>query len=186
MAVVIVDNGSKYTPKLIEMLADRSPRVVAYTDIDNGTIQRNDTIILTGGHAEPILWHKKQYARETRLVNRHKGTIVGICFGFEVIAHVYGSHLHLRHNRIKGDLSLKMTGRGRIAIPNSITVYENHNWTLPKVRRPLIATAYSEYGVEAFQHSRKPIYGMQFHPEMSGSEGRALLNDILDAAIDNK
>lgn len=180
MSIVLVDNESKYTSALLKVLRDARPLVVNYKDLDYRNFAKSDVVILTGGHGDPILWHKKQYAKETELVRRHKGPIIGICLGFELIAHVYGSHLHFLNSRRKGEVQLAPTQNNRLNIPGSVQVYENHNWSVPKVKRPLVPLAHSGDGVEIFKHSRKPIYGLQFHPEESSSEGMALFNAILD------
>ena len=180
MALVIVDNESKYTNALVEVLRDKNPTVINYKNLDYRELTTGDIVILTGGHRDPILWHKKQYSQETELVKKHKGPIIGICLGFELIAHIYGSHLHLLNVRRKGEVKLITTGIGSFFVPASVSVYENHNWSVQKVKRPLRAIAYSKDGVEFFKHSRKPIYGLQFHPEVSSSAGLSIFNAILD------
>jgi len=84
------------------------------------------------------------------------------------------------NERRKGEAALTPTGLGPLAIPASVAVYENHNWSVQKLKRPLRALARSEYGIEILKHSRKPIYGLQFHPEKSSKNGAALLTAILD------
>jgi len=179
MSVIIVDNGSKYTEALLGMLAGNDLVVIDYSELDYKKLVKGDTVILTGGHVDPILWHKKQYAREVALIKHHKGPIIGICLGFELIAHVYGSHLHLLNERRKGKVPLTPTGYGSLAVPASVEVYENHNWSVPHIKHPLRALAYSKDGVEIFKHSRKPIYGLQFHPEESSLKGQKIFTSIL-------
>lgn len=180
MSFVIVDNESKYTTALLKLLYPEHPRVINYKDLDYRKLSKGDVIILTGGHRDPILWHKKQYAKESELIKKHKGPIIGICLGFELIAHVYGSHLHLLNARRKGEVNLIPSGLGPIEIPKSVHVYENHNWSVSNVRRPLKTLASSIDGVELFMHSRKPIYGLQFHPEESSSDSMAIFKEILE------
>lgn len=181
MSIVIVDNESKYTAALLKLLYHEKPRVIHYQDLDYKKLSKGDIVILTGGHGDPILWHKKQYLNETQLIKKHKGPIIGICLGFEIIAHVYGSHLHLYNERRKGEVPLTLTGKGRLPLPQSVTVYESHNWSVRTLKRPLQALAYSKDGVEVFKHVRKPIYGIQFHPEESSSSGASVLSAILEA-----
>ena len=180
MSIIIVDNGSSYTKNLAQFLQVESPTIISYEDLDPHNIPKGTTVLLTGGHQYPVLWHKKQYGKEAALIKKHKGPVIGICLGFELIAHTYGSHLHLLNERRKGEVTLIPTGLGPLTIPASVAVYENHNWSVQKLKRPLRALARSEYGIEILKHSRKPIYGMQFHPEMSSKNGAALLTAILD------
>lgn len=182
MSLIIVDNESKYTDALVKLLRDEAPRIISYKDLDYKQLSRGDVVILTGGHGYPILWHKKQYKKEIELVKKHRGPIIGICLGFELIACVYGSHLHFLNERRKGEVTLTATKKSSLIIPLSVNVYENHNWSVIKLKRPLQPLAHSKDGIEIFKHVRKPIYGMQFHPEESSPEGRALLTAILKHA----
>jgi len=180
MAIVLVDNGSKYTSALLKILHHDKPTVISYEDLDYRNFSKGDIVILTGGHGSPILWHKKQYAKETELVRRHKGPVIGICLGFELIAHIYGSHLHLLNDRRRGEVMLTANSRASFKVPASVRVYENHNWSVPTVRWPLVSIARSEDGVEVLKHSRKPIYGLQFHPEESSMGGMEVFSLILE------
>jgi GMP synthase (glutamine-hydrolysing) len=182
MSVVIVDNESRYTSALIKMLHEYHPISISYKDVDYKKLNKGDTVILTGGHKDPILWHKKLYLKETELIKKHKGPIIGICLGFELIAHVFGSHLHFLNERRRGEVTLIPTGVSKLQIPESVEVYENHNWSVIKLRRPLRPIAYSKDGVEFFKHSRKPIYGIQFHPEESSIAGMEIFNMIFEHA----
>ncbi len=177
---MIVDNESKYTNALVKLLYHESPRIINYQDLDYKKFSKDDIVILTGGHGDPILWHKKIYYQEAKLVKKHKGPIIGICLGFELIAHVYGSHLHLLNTRRKGEIKLTSTNAASLIIPPYVKVYENHNWSVSKLKKPLMPLAYSKDGIEILKHTRKPIYGLQFHPEESSSSGMALFNAILE------
>ena len=179
MSFVIVDNGSKYTQALQKLLFHEKPLVIHYKNLDYKKLSRGDIVILTGGHGDPILWHKKEYTPEIDLIKKHKGPIIGICLGFELIAHVYKSHLHLRNDRRKGEITLIGTSKSPIIIPTKVSVYENHNWSVLKLKRPLVPLAYSKDGVEIMKHARKPIYGIQFHPEESSSAGASVFSEII-------
>lgn len=186
MKIVIVDNGSKYTTALMKLVHHYPHVVVDYRDLDYKQLDRNNIVILTGGHNKPILWHSREYARETAVVKRHKGPIIGICLGFELIAHIYGSHLHLYNERRKGEVLLEPLSQVNVttlALPSSVLVYENHNWSVLKLKRPLKPLAVSKDGIEIFKHVRKPIYGMQFHPEESSMGGTAIFQQIFDEAL---
>lgn len=180
MAITIVDNESKYTASLLKLLAHEKPRVVHYSELDYKKIAKGDTVILTGGHGDPVLWHKKQYAREAALIKHHKGPVIGICLGHELIAHIYGSHLHFLDGRRKGEVYLRAARKSSVYIPKMVRVYENHNWSVRTLKRPLKALVFSTDGVEILKHSRKPIYGLQFHPEESSAAAKQLFFDILE------
>ena len=187
MRVFIIDNGSKYIDSLATIFLSYETRIVRYDQIDNYIINDEDMIILSGGHGNPVLWHPKEYAQEIRLVESHKGPVIGICLGFQLIVHVFGSHFHLLSERRKGlyNIETTMEADGILDL-RQYTVYENHNWSASKVIQPLISLAVSEDGVEIIKHDTRQIYAMQFHPEEDGvHDGKYILSSIINAAILN-
>jgi gamma-glutamyl-gamma-aminobutyrate hydrolase PuuD len=46
-------------------------------------------------------------------------------------------------------------------------VYEAHHWSVQAVdKASLKVIAHSDFGIEAVHHTKQPIIGMQFHPEV--------------------
>lgn len=179
MNIVIIDNESKHTRSILKLLKPNDALVINYKELDNVIIPKDNIVILSGGHSVPILWHQEQYKQEIDLIKNHDGPIIGICLGFEILAHYYGSHLHILDNKRNGEISLSSTGNHSFDIPKSVKVYESHNWSVLKLKKPLIPLAYSDDGIEIFRHENQPIYGMQFHPEESSYEAQEIFNQIL-------
>ena len=166
MRVVIIDNGSKYLPVLENIFADKQVSVYAYDKFNMTSLRSNDLVVLSGGHMSPVLWHNKVFAKEIELIRIHRGPIIGICLGFELITHVFGSHLHLMKQRRKGLVNVWPVKENELLADTTIVkVYENHNWAVQKVKQPLVSLVESEDGIEVLKHSTRPIYGLQFHPE---------------------
>ncbi len=181
MRTFVIDNGSKYVDELLESLSNLKPTLVGYDDFDHNGLNDDDLIVLSGGHGYPVLWHDKEYKKEIDIIKNHKGPIIGICLGFELISHVFGSHLHRLKARQKGNVTIKPTIVNDIVTDEqSFSVYENHNWSVEKLEKPLIALANSHEGVEVMQHISRPIYGMQFHPEGKVGNGNLVLKNILN------
>jgi hypothetical protein len=53
-----------------------------------------------------------------------------------------------------------------------LNVYESHRWVIQSLPAEFEILATSEYGIETFKHTQKPIYGFQFHPENMTEEGK--------------
>ncbi len=182
MKAYIIDNCSTYISLLEDLLSPYNPSVIPYDHIETNKIDESDMLILSGGHAAPVLWHNEQYAKEIDLIRNHKGPVIGICLGFQLIAHIYGSHLHYLGRRRKGLTIIKpLADTTLLSQDAAVQVFESHNWSVRILKNPLIALAESEDGIELFRHSHKPIYGMQFHPESSESgSGRIIFQCIID------
>lgn len=181
MRTFVIDNDSKYINQLLESLDGLMPVLISYDTLNQNEISSDDLVVLSGGHGYPVLWHEKEYKKEIDIIESHQGPIIGICLGFELISHVFGSHLHRLKARQKGSVLIKPTIKNNIVTDEqSFTVYENHNWSVEKLEKPLIALANSDDGVEVLKHISKPIYGMQFHPEVKNGNGNIILQNILN------
>lgn len=172
MHVFVIDNGSRYSEQLVHLFPADAVTRVGYGEIDRHVIHDDDTLILSGGHGHPVLWHEQEYAQEIELVRRHKGPIIGVCLGFQLIGHIYGSHFHLMSERRKGLAAIVTTQEGESFLGSQqYEVYENHNWAMRTAEPPLLSLAMSSDGVEVVKHQSRPFFAVQFHPEHDSAGG---------------
>ena len=63
-----------------------------------------------------------------------------------------------------------------------VFVYESHRFVVDKVSEDIEILATSNDGIEFFKHKNKPIYGLQFHPEMfvDKTQGKEIFLKILE------
>jgi anthranilate/para-aminobenzoate synthase component II len=167
MNILVIDNGTKYLPQLISLLTKHQVSVINFSEIQSSSVDNYDVIILSGGHKFPINGNESKLEKEIELIKSTSVPIFGICFGFELIAHCYGAELELMNRKEKGILDINVIVPDVIfdQIPN-FKVYESHRWVVKKTSTELIALAESKDGIEAIKHKTKPIYAVQFHPEM--------------------
>lgn len=179
MKTYVIDNGSTYISELMTSLQKREPQLIGYDSLDYTKIKDEDLVILSGGHGFPVLWHDQEYKNEISLIQNHRGPIIGICLGFELISHVFGSHLHQLSERRKGVVAISpVTDNTIVTNDQEFNVFVNHNWSVQKLKKPLIALAHSSDGVEVMRHASRPIYGMQFHPEAQEGNGNVILQNV--------
>jgi len=164
---MIVDNGTSYLKKLKTLLVDNELKIIESTHVSSINQNENDLIILSGGHGFPVMDKQNPYAHEIELVKNSTGPILGICLGYEIIAHAFGAKLELMEGREKGLLEISPIGED--ALFKNITnfsVYESHRWIVKQLPSELIGLATSKDGYEIIKHENRPIFGFQFHPEM--------------------
>jgi GMP synthase (glutamine-hydrolysing) len=179
MKTYVIDNGSTYISELMTSLKERKAVLISYDSLDHTKINDQDLVILSGGHGFPVLWHDEEYKNEINIIKHHRGPIIGICLGFELISHVFGSHLHQLKERRKGAITISPAIKNSIVTEDrDFSVFVNHNWSVEKLQKPLVALAYSSDGVEVMRHTSRPIYGMQFHPEVNIGNGNVILENI--------
>lgn len=167
MHILLVDNGTSYISQLKRLLSGHAFDVVKYSEISTLDMKPYSAIILSGGHTFAVQGNGDRLKNEINLIKESDKPVFGICFGFEVIAHAYGSKLELMQSKEQGIIDITVVEPDPIFknLPN-FQVFESHRWVVKESSSELIPLARSKDGVEAVKHRSKPIYAVQFHPEM--------------------
>jgi para-aminobenzoate synthetase len=164
MKILLINNGTTYLKELEKWIGseydlvdfDQKPDLTGY-----------DLVVLSGGHTYPVMNHDKEFGTEIELIKSSNKPIIGICLGFELIAHVFGCKLvHLGDSQ-HGSKIIEKTFDHDL-FPEKFEAYESHQWAVRDLSGELKELARSEFGVEAFKHKNLPIIGFQFHPEILG------------------
>jgi GMP synthase (glutamine-hydrolysing) len=137
-----------------------------------------DAAIVFGGEAQvdqedvyPWLRTEKQLVRE--LIER--GTpLLGICLGSQIIADVAGAVVRPAARPEIGWYDVELTAEGRQdpllgALPERFESFQYHHyeWLLPP---GAVALARSEGCLQAFRLDGLPVWGVQFHPEVTEAD----------------
>jgi len=166
MKALIIDNGSSYTDRIPSILRGDSFDILTYDQLQGSDLSY-DYFILSGGHKFPIINHEEALSDEIKLILSKDQPILGICFGFELIAHTFGANLKRGNTKQKGIKPIKIIHPDPIFSGlTNLEVYESHHWVVKDVSPNLVPLAESKSGIEVFKHKDKLIYGFQFHPEM--------------------
>ncbi len=186
--ILIIDNHSRNVPLIEKILKKQN---IKYTIKDQKTMLRTIEksryrgIIMSGG--VPCLDEKISFntirADIACLVNSSV-PILGICVGHEIIGAACGAELvKLKKPSLNPKLKVNILTKTRIFkdLPDTITVYEHHSRYLKDLPDELLIAASSRKDrIEAIFHKKRPIFGLQFHPEKSGAAGIKILHNFLD------
>jgi GMP synthase (glutamine-hydrolysing) len=182
--ILIIDYGSQYT----QLIARRVREARVYSEIHppTRTIEWirdwNPTgIILSGGPnsvygenvptADPVLFDV--------------APVLGVCYGMQLMAHVLGAEVRRGGRREYGRAEIRPTVQSALFegfdLEETATVWMSHGDHIESPPPGFRVTAASEGNpLAAFEHRSKPIYGVQFHPEVAHTpRGRELLANFL-------
>lgn len=146
-----------------------------------------DHIILTGGPMSTLEIYNSQdgfFQDEIKFIKsaiQNNIPILGVCLGFQLLAYLLGGKLVFKQPRLKGWFNQKLTPLGRKDslfknIPESFVFFEYHQDQVIKLPPNTILLASSEScPIEAFKVKNKPIWGIQFHPEISIEKAKEIL-----------
>ncbi len=166
MSIVIINNFGQYNHRI--------SRTLKYLDIENKLIPNNTSleevqamdpkgIILGGGPSIENIGNCKEFILNMDV------PILGICLGHQSIADVFGGETKSAEIESYAQIELNILKEEGIfeGIGNSLKVWASHKdevVTLPD-NFEILANS-DKCNIEAMKHVDKPIYGIQFHPEV--------------------
>ena len=122
-------------------------------------------VILSPGR--PISVVKNQ--GELALVSCSSIPVIGICYGFQVIAHAYGGHLEQLDQKRVGAVRVQLVETDPCIVGAvDFDAFGDHLYALRRLSGSLKGLAWSVDGCEIIKVNNRLIYGMQFHPELGG------------------
>lgn len=175
--IYVIDFGSQYS----QLIARRVRELGVYSELVPYTtplaiLKKSRGIILSGG---PNSVYEKNAPTINKKIFDLDVPILGICYGLQLIAHTLGGKVELSQKREYGP-ALITTKRGQklfAKLPRRLDVWMSHGdhvTRLPSGFAVSASTPNAPYAAVA--HASKPIYGIQFHPEVSHTPRG---NDIL-------
>ena len=166
--LLVVDNGSVYTKNLTNFLTKKNISFDIQTPntLDLNSLPNYDSFILSGRRKN----EKKINEINSKIVNysmKNNSKLLGICYGAEILALTLGGTIKKSSSLQKGDETVKIFENNLIQ-NDSLLVFESHNFEISKLPKELIPIGQSfNCKYEIIMHVTKPIFGTQFHPEMS-------------------
>jgi GMP synthase (glutamine-hydrolysing) len=184
--ILIVDNGGQYVHRIWRSLREigNESEIVPPSQILNKLESEKPIgLILSGG---PTSVYKDDLGLSKELLNLDI-PILGICWGHQFIAHslggkvLYGDRGEYGHSTVivdEEDTILK-------GMPKEFTAWVSHRDEVEGLPPDFISLAHSQIcKIEAMVHKNKPIFGVQFHPEVFHTQdGKTVLKNFVDVCL---
>ncbi|PJE79446.1 GMP synthase (Fe) [invertebrate metagenome] len=186
MHIVVIDGGSTKVINIVEMLHDNQVRttVVPLQKANAVDVNHYDAMVISGG---PHLFTDKTEAdrllADFAFVKRLKIPVLGICLGHQGIGLQYGASVFLGEERRNRE-SIRIMERHPLlkGIDDNDSVGTDHceGISLPSGFRQLGCSLH--YDVEIMASPDDRLFGVQFHPEISGHYGQKLFRNFIELA----
>ncbi len=181
--IYVIDNGGQWTHREWRVLRELGVETaIVSNDADSRDIDDADGIVLSGGAAN-IDEELDRLGNVGRFIDDHEYPILGICVGAQFIALHYGADVVKAKHPEFGKTDLKVMRSENIleGVPGKIHVWENHNDEIINLPDCFTLMASSDTcTVQAFYHRNRPIFAVQFHPEVENTEsGRNIFKNFI-------
>jgi para-aminobenzoate synthetase len=194
MSTLLIDNYDSYTYNVFHLLAAVSGEepIVVHNDMVSWRALSRwdfDAIVLSPGPGRPDRWH--DFGVCSDILRSSDIPVLGICLGHQglgrVLSGVVGSAPIPMHGRLS---NVQHSGEGLFKdVPQDFSVVRYHSLAVTGPLGPDgRVTAWTEDGVVmGIEHARRPLWGVQFHPESIASEhGHAIVENFYDLAREHK
>jgi GMP synthase-like glutamine amidotransferase len=156
---------------------------------------RPSHIILSGQSHPWDRYSPESLAGVFELIREAPQPILGVCGGHQQMALAFGSRVDLMARqepgegyegarRERGYFPVETTGDGIFKdLPSKITVWHSHFDEVKELPKGFRRTAFNENSaIQAMEHTRRALFGVQFHPELFDDEhpdGRQVIENFL-------
>ncbi len=184
MEGLLIDNGSKVIVELLVLFKAVGANMMVMPVSKFSSTTDYNFVVMSGSSQNSVQHHSQTvYAQELEFLKTTKLPVLGVCLGLELVAEAFGGQVRKQPRKVEGMFTLQVTDKdGLFDADGEIVVFESHRWAVSDPGPQLTTLAVSEHGVEAVKHVSKPIYGVQFHPELSGEIGAAVVRNFLNSA----
>jgi para-aminobenzoate synthetase len=190
MSTLLVDNYDSYTYNVFHLLAAVSGEepIVIHNDMVSWRALSRwdfDAIVLSPGPGRPQRWH--DFGVCSDILRFSQTPVLGVCLGHQGLGHVLDGLVATAPIAMHGRLSrVHHLDSGLFAgIPQDFSVVRYHSLAVtgdlgPEGRE----TAWTDDGVVmGIEHTSRPLWGVQFHPESIATEfGQQLVANFYELA----
>jgi anthranilate synthase/aminodeoxychorismate synthase-like glutamine amidotransferase len=174
MTTLIIDNYDSFTWNLFQLVQELggAPEVVRNDAISVKDIQQRPPtrIIFSPGPGRPDDPARIGVCGDVLRSDLQIPTL-GVCLGHQAIVHAFGGTV-VRGTPVHGKTSaIEHDGKGLFSrLPSPFPAMRYHSLVAGRLPDDLEVTAWCKDGtVMAVRHRRRPIFGVQFHPESIGT-----------------
>ncbi len=189
--LILIDNYDSFAYNLYQMLGTLSPQIMVIRN-DTHTVaevlaMQPSRIVLSPGPGKP---NEAGICKELILKLPQHIPLLGVCLGHQAIFEAFGGTVTYAKALMHGKQSLVRTMKPSplfTNMPQEFLVARYHSLVGLKDTLPqeLHCTAQSEDGeVMAVEHEKRPIFGLQFHPEsIMTPQGATLLKNFMEIEL---
>lgn len=170
MKILVVNNHGQYNHRIHRTLHYlKIPSELVSNELSLDEIKEKEPagLVLGGGPSIDRVGNCIEFIEELDL------PVLGICLGHQLIAKAFGGEVATADAQSYAQIELEILNENDIfqGLGPKMNVWASHQDEIKKMPENFDVLAQSTLcDVEAMKHHNKPIYGIQFHPEVHHTE----------------
>lgn len=185
--ILLVDNYDSFSYNLYQLIGsfDEDIKVIRNDEltVDEVIELKPDVIVISPGPGKP---EDAGICVELAKAAAGKIPVLGVCLGHQAICQAFGATVTYARQLMHGKQSVAKIDTSSVifkGLPDEIKIARYHSLAADDKTIPdcLKVTAQVDGEVMAVEHTKRKLYGLQFHPEsILTPDGRTLLKNFLD------
>jgi GMP synthase (glutamine-hydrolysing) len=179
--IIILDCGSAKVPDIEQMVDEfMDYKTIPFLDFSPDKHADITGIIISGAPLLITEMNMENHLSASGWIKTIDKPVLGICFGHQMIGLQHGAFgSKIREDRSWQEIEQMESDRLFSRIPNVFNMMEDHCEVI-SIPQDFKLLASSDASInEAMRHNTKHLYGVQFHPEVSGNMGSVLIENFI-------
>lgn len=179
--ILLLDCGSSKTYLIADMIdAHCDVHVVPILDFEVESLGNYKGVVISGSPISITEKHPETFIEKIAFIKDCEIPVLGICFGHQIIGLSFGATAHrMREDRDWQLIEVYEENPLTVRLPTEFEMMEDHCETISIPPNFKLLASSDACINEMMAHNDRPIYGVQFHPELSGNHGAVIIENFV-------